>query len=232
MATAYVPYAGPIVTRAEAKAAGAVLFFTGRPCRRGHNAQRYVAQGLCVECARAAADKQRRDDPERHKVALKAWQKANKEKYHANATRWTAAHLEWRKAYEKAWRTANREKITARTMAWRAANRERWDAAAKAWHEANRPRVRTIWRNRRARTRNAAGKHTVKQILDLLQKQQNRCAACSKSLKPGYHADHIMPLARGGSNDIGNIQLLCVACNLSKGQSDPIEWAQKKGRLL
>ena len=83
-----------------------------------------------------------------------------------------------------------------------------------------------------AKAANADGEHTVDQILDLLEKQQSRCAACRKNLKDGYHADHIMPLARGGSNDIGNIQLLCVACNLSKGHSDPIEWAQKKGRLL
>lgn len=231
-ATAYVPYTGPIVTRAEAKAAGAPLFFTGRECRRGHLAQRYVAQGLCVECAKAAAGKQRRDDPERCRTQLKAWQKANKEKYHAAAIRWTAAHPEWRKTYEKAWRLANKDKLYARTMAWRGANRERWDEAAKVWREANRPRVRTIWRNRRARVRNAHGSHTVDQILGLLEKQRNRCAACRKSLTDGYHVDHIVPLARGGSNDIGNIQLLCAACNLSKGHSDPIEWAWKKGRLL
>jgi 5-methylcytosine-specific restriction endonuclease McrA len=163
---------------------------------------------------------------------LDAWRKANPQKVNAYAQAWAEANPERRKAYVKAWRLANKEEITARTMAWRAANRERWDEAAKAWHEANRPRVRTIWRNRRARVRNADGEHTVDQILDLLEKQQNRCAACRTNLKDGYHADHIMPLARGGSNHIGNIQLLCVTCNLSKGHSDPIEWAQKKGRLL
>lgn len=232
MATDYLPYTGPLVTRAEAKAAGERLFFTGRKCRHGHIAQRYVAQGLCVQCARAAADKQRRDDPIGHAAQLDAWRKANKGKVNAWARAWADANPDARKAYEKAYRVANKDKLTARTMAWRAANRERWDEAARVWHEANRPRVRTIWRNRRARVRNANGKHTVDQILDLIEKQRNRCAACRKSLKGGYHADHIMPLARGGSNDIGNIQLLCVACNLSKGHSDPIVWAQKKGRLL
>lgn len=41
-----------------------------------------------------------------------------------------------------------------------------------------------------------------------------------------------MPLARGGGNGIGNIQLLCPPCNLRKGSKDPIKWAQKNGRLL
>lgn len=40
------------------------------------------------------------------------------------------------------------------------------------------------------------------------------------------------PLARGGSNWISNIQLLCPRCNTSKKALDPIVWAQREGRLL
>lgn len=36
--------------RKEALAAGATHFFTGRPCKRGHTAQRYVSTGSCTEC--------------------------------------------------------------------------------------------------------------------------------------------------------------------------------------
>lgn len=41
-----------IVSRRDAKAAGLKRFMTGRACRNGHVAERYVASGVCVECDR------------------------------------------------------------------------------------------------------------------------------------------------------------------------------------
>jgi hypothetical protein len=42
-----------------------------------------------------------------------------------------------------------------------------------------------------------------------------RCTKCG-SLK-NLHFDHIIPLAKGGGNQVENVQVLCAACNLSKG---------------
>lgn len=49
-------------TRAEAAAAGEKYYFTGRPCKNGHNAPRYTKNGICKECATAniAAYRRRR----------------------------------------------------------------------------------------------------------------------------------------------------------------------------
>lgn len=41
-----------IVSKLEAKAAGLKRFMTGRACRNGHVAERYVTSGACVECDR------------------------------------------------------------------------------------------------------------------------------------------------------------------------------------
>jgi 5-methylcytosine-specific restriction endonuclease McrA len=35
----------------------------------------------------------------------------------------------------------------------------------------------------------------------------------------------MQPLARGGSNDASNLQLLCPRCNLGKGYKTMAEWA-------
>jgi hypothetical protein len=54
-------------------------------------------------------------------------------------------------------------------------------------------------------------------------RDHGRCQACLKDLsglgRPvrDLHIDHIIPLAASGSNDPTNFQLLCSACNLSKG---------------
>ncbi|HEY1035521.1 MAG TPA: hypothetical protein VGE09_11130 [Pseudoxanthomonas sp.] len=39
-----------IISRADARAAGLSLYFTGQPCKRGHVASRFVRDAQCREC--------------------------------------------------------------------------------------------------------------------------------------------------------------------------------------
>lgn len=89
-----------------------------------------------------------------------------------------------------------------------------------------------LGRRRRARKRAAPGHHTGEQISNLYRLQGGKCVYCSSSLRNGFHADHIMPLIRGGSNDIRNIQLTCPSCNCKKSTRDPLEFAQMNGFLV
>jgi 5-methylcytosine-specific restriction endonuclease McrA len=93
-------------------------------------------------------------------------------------------------------------------------------------------KVRENKRRQRARRMNASGSHTEAEIAALLIKQHHKCANCRKSIRKRYQVDHVMPLARDGSDDIGNIQLLCPTCNQRKRDKDPIVFAQQQGRLL
>lgn len=85
---------------------------------------------------------------------------------------------------------------------------------------------------RRAAKQEAGGAFTAAQIEALFVKQRGKCAWCRACLKAGYHRDHRTALANGGTNDIGNIELLCRSCNLRKSDKDEIQWAQEMGRLL
>lgn len=40
-----------ISTRRQAADAGQKRYYTGRPCSKGHDAQRFVSTGVCVKCA-------------------------------------------------------------------------------------------------------------------------------------------------------------------------------------
>lgn len=51
------------------------------------------------------------------------------------------------------------------------------------------------------------------------QRDQGRCAKCGSQERLEF--DHIIPLARGGSNTERNIQLLCELCNRRKGANVP-----------
>ncbi len=85
---------------------------------------------------------------------------------------------------------------------------------------------------RRALKSRAEGSFTTGQIAELHKKQQGRCAWCAKKLGEKFHRDHRIPLSKGGSNRITNIELLCPTCNVRKQAQDPIEWARKNGKLL
>lgn len=85
---------------------------------------------------------------------------------------------------------------------------------------------------RRALKRNAGGVFTAGQIEAIYRAQRGRCACCSEKLNGRFHRDHRTALANGGTNDIGNIELLCGQCNLRKGAKDEIAWANENGRLL
>ena len=98
--------------------------------------------------------------------------------------------------------------------------------------ESFRKMSRILGHKRRALKRNSTGSYTKDQVDDLLLKQKGRCANCGKKVNSDYHADHIVPLSKGGSNDIYNIQILCSNCNLRKYSTDPIVFAQREGRLL
>ena len=42
-----------------------------------------------------------------------------------------------------------------------------------------------------------------------------RCRQCGSTHQ--LHFDHVIPLSRGGTNSVANIQLLCGVCNRAKG---------------
>lgn len=69
-------------------------------------------------------------------------------------------------------------------------------------------------RRRRAKEVSAIGEYTQEQWLELCALYNYGCLACHKN-KP-LTADHVVPLSRGGSNDISNIQPLCQSCNSIK----------------
>jgi 5-methylcytosine-specific restriction endonuclease McrA len=112
--------------------------------------------------------------------------------------------------------TPERREYQRRIMqAYRDRNPERAVALRKAQKHARRLR--------------AVGAFTAEEWQAKLERYDYRCHWCGERIKGTPHADHLIPLSRGGENTISNIVPACKSCNLSKRNKLPHEWT---GRLL
>ena len=128
------------------------------------------------------------------------WRKHNKpnldpELAYARYKRWIEKNKEWEKAYRK-----KRSKLPEE----RAKRRAYLKRSGKSVEYAQR---------RRAQIREAEGSYTAEEWEDLCAKYDYRCLACGAD---EVTVDHIVPLSKGGSNMIDNLQPLCMSCNCSK----------------
>ena len=112
---------------------------------------------------------------------------------------------------ESWWR--NRDKRIAENKEWRLANRERVRANLKRWVEENRERSALLHRLKKHRRRKA-GNLTPADWGLVLEAYGSSCLACGKG---EVTIDHVIPISKGGRNEIHNVQPLCSWCNTSKG---------------
>ena len=67
----------------------------------------------------------------------------------------------------------------------------------------------------------------------LYQQQRGRCNYRGRTHRIGYlEIDHMWPVSRGGTNELENLQLLCIPCNMRKGIQTDDEFRDRYWRLL
>ena len=87
-----------IIGRDEAKALGLPRFFTGKPCKHGHVAERGVSNPECMECSRGRSREWRAANLEKVREGARErarkYRAADPERARKNWRRWRAANLE------------------------------------------------------------------------------------------------------------------------------------------
>ena len=137
-----------IVSRKEAITLGLKVYFTGKPCSRGHIAPRKIAGSTCRECHRLDSAVARKTDKNKecNRLAqrryrakypdrIKTYQEKNKDKIIARAQKWQEENPKRIKAIQSKSFQKNKAKRMATHQAWKLTNPEQWrvlQSAARA----------------------------------------------------------------------------------------------------
>lgn len=151
-------------------------------------------QSRCKSCAREVMQKWRQENPERNRQYFKT--------------------LHEQRGVER----------NAATLAHRHAHPEKLKAARRNDYVKHPERFVKHRKLRRQREAQAEGSFSRQDLLLIKAAQNDLCYWCKNPLDTTFHADHIIPIAKGGSNLISNICCSCPTCNWKKGDRLPSEF--------
>ena len=178
----------------------------------------YRTSKLCSDVCREEKELQR----SRKRAITKNYQEQQRkyrEEHRAVAAKrqraYYKAHEEEYKAKAKVRYDENPEPAKKCAKAWARKNKRRKIATDKAWVKANHDKVRSYQHKHRTAVRGNGGSFTAAEWNALCKQYRHKCLRCNKRRK--LTADHVIPVSKGGSSDMSNIQPLCGPCNSSKG---------------
>lgn len=171
----------------------------GLPCKKCGTSEWYKGGG-CVQCANERARKRHQANPEEHRERSHRWDQANPEAVKERNQRYRQNNPQAIKESNRRWRQANLESARERERRYQQGNREAYAVYAH---------------NRRTRKTQAGGSHTPAEWKALVNHYGGKCLCCGRT-DVKLTADHVIPVSKGGSSDIDNIQPLCGDCNNRK----------------
>jgi 5-methylcytosine-specific restriction endonuclease McrA len=159
----------------------------------------------------------------------------NKETFKTKRAVYQKAHLAEQYVHNQAWRKRNVEKVREAGKRQYASNPKHYQEVKSNWREANlvkvkahqekyrlhhMPKMAEKTHKYRARKRlNGVYQVSEKELIKLY---SSPCIACGTTKR--ISVDHIIPIVRGGTHGIGNLQSLCLKCNSSKNDRTMSEW--------
>lgn len=188
-----------------------------KDCDKARVKRRY---DLNPEAARERGRSSSREYRRKNRERISA---ARKERYHSDP--------DFREAHKKKLRERYRRdpaKHIADTAKWAAENRAK-ARAIKGRYSAS-ARGRAVARHnralRRARLAAQTSRCTIEERALIFERADGVCEYCNK---PGaLTLDHIVALARGGSDTADNLAAVCESCNYSKAAHHPVVWSRRK----
>jgi len=141
--------------------------------------------------------------------------------YNKQCREYQKANIEKHTAYQREWIAKNRKKKSQYSMKanrlWKERHPEEAKRRARIQYERHYARIKMNNQIRKARIRGAEGSHTKKEWLAKVIEHKWLCFYCKSELTiVTLTKDHLLPIVRGGRDDIYNIVPACISCNSSK----------------
>ncbi len=200
-------------------------FGLARSLKDGHKSR-------CRECAREQAREERLAKLEHYQEVERNYVNAHKEHYgelkrvhrQANQEKYADALHRYRQSHRAEINAQARERRLNNLEHYRSIGRksrekhaDERNAYQRSYGKANRDKLALFTNRRRARKRSTEGTHTDAEWQALKAFYDFKCLCCGKQ-EPEIRLtrDHVIPLDKGGSDSIDNIQPLCARCNSKK----------------
>ena len=148
-------------------------------------------------------------------------------KHTENMRKWRAKNPTKSAESAKKYYKANSDKVRSARKKYYRRNRESALKASQKWKSSNLDKVREYARASRRRRRARLATVATYEVSekDMRRLQNSPCFYCGSS--DTIEVDHIIPISRGGTDGIGNMQSLCKSCNSSKRDLLWIEFIQR-----
>jgi len=129
---------------------------------------------------------------------------------------WREKNKEYLKSWRKRWIEKNKEKLIKQKRHWFEKNKEKSIEKNRIWKEKNPEKVK--WLNRlQQHKRRCAGKIDREAWIKKVKILGEKCLMCGVNQNTAkLTIDHIIPISKGGTNEITNLQPLCSFCNRRK----------------
>lgn len=185
-----------VIRAKDAKAAGLTRYFTGKPCAKGHVAERMISNRRCIVCLKELSATY----VEYRREQVRKWAKRHPERKKASDARYQQMNFERLSKYWREYTKANAERVRERMRRYRAENPEKMAerhmkrsasmrSAVVALTQAERDRVAEMYRLRNRLTGTTGVPH---------------------------HVDHIVPISKGGKHHPDNLRVVPAAANCRK----------------
>lgn len=125
---------------------------------------------------------------------------------------WKLLHKEQVRSSSSNYYKNNRDEILKRNRRNYEKTKSERSKVIKRWKQLNPDKVQAGYENRR---KNLVGKITGEEWREIKNKYGNVCLRCGTSKR--LSIDHVIPISKGGTNTVDNIQPLCGKCNSTKG---------------